>query len=87
MEKLMHNIMRDRRRSSEQLGICRRHRSRKDTGKNNTCNDCSQDAMLTQVAMANSYLQLIRDYNKQIRDEVVLHMASMDNKLTSLRKL
>jgi hypothetical protein len=46
-----------------------------------------QDAMLTQVAMANSHLQLIRDYNKQIRDEVVLHMASMDNKLTSLRKL
>ena len=46
-----------------------------------------QDGILTQVAMANSHLQLIRDYNKQIRDEVVMHMASMDNKLSHLRNL
>jgi hypothetical protein len=46
-----------------------------------------QDAMLTQVAMANSHLQMIRDYNKRMCDQVELHMASMDNKLTSLKKL
>ena len=43
------------------------------------------DAMLTQVAMANSHLQLIRDYGKQIRDEVVMHLGSMDSKLSNLR--
>ena len=46
-----------------------------------------QDGILTQVAMANSHLQLIRDYSKSIRDEVVMHLGSMDSKLSNLRNL
>ena len=44
-----------------------------------------QDGILTQVAMANSHLELIRDYSKSIRDEVVMHLGSMDSKLSNLR--
>jgi hypothetical protein len=45
----------------------------------------SHDNILTQVAMANSHLQMIRDYAKTMRDEMVLHLASMDSKLSYLR--
>jgi hypothetical protein len=45
------------------------------------------DNLLTQVALANSHLTLIRDYSKAIKDEVVTHMASIDSKLTNLRHL
>jgi truncated hemoglobin YjbI len=45
------------------------------------------DNILTQVVMANSHLQLIRDYSKNIRDEVLLHLGSIDSKLTQLKNL
>ena len=45
------------------------------------------NAILTQVALANSHLQLIRDYSKKIQDEVVAHMTSIDTKLTNLNRL
>ena len=48
-----------------------------------TCNE----SMLAQVAIANSHLQMIRDYSKTIRDEVLLHLGSMDSKLSNLRNL
>jgi hypothetical protein len=47
----------------------------------------NHDNILTQVAMANSHLQMIRDYSKKICDQVELHMASMDTKLTHLNHL
>ena len=43
------------------------------------------DNILTQVAMANSHLQMIRDYSKKICDQVELHMESMDDKLSHLK--
>lgn len=46
-----------------------------------------QDGILTQMAVANSHLQLIRDYSKNIRDEVILHLGSIDSKLNHLRTL
>lgn len=45
------------------------------------------DNILMQLATANSHLQLIRDYSKNIRDEVLMHLGSIDMKLTSLRNL
>jgi hypothetical protein len=45
----------------------------------------NHDNILTQVAMANSHLQMIRDYSKKICDQVELHMESMDDKLSHLR--
>lgn len=45
------------------------------------------DNILTQLATANSHLQLIRDYSKNIRDEVLMHLGSIDMKLTNLRNL
>lgn len=45
----------------------------------------NHDNILTQVAMANSHLQMIRDYSKKICDQVELHMESMDDKLSHLK--
>jgi hypothetical protein len=47
----------------------------------------SHDNILTQVAMANSHLQMIRDYNKRMCDQIEMHMASMDSKLSHLREI
>lgn len=50
-------------------------------------NKAGNENMLIQLVTANSHLQLIRDYSKTIRDEVLLHLGSMDAKLSHLRTL
>ena len=45
------------------------------------------DNILTQVAMANSYLEQIQNYSKKIFDKMDMHMASMDSKLSNLSRL